>query len=246
MTKRVRTGVKGLDDVLCGGFIEGAAVLLHGAPGTGKTTLGLQYLHMGAFQQDEPGLLVTFEEFPHSLYRDAQAHGWDLHALEEANKLRIIFTSPQVLLSNLESPVSPLNRTIVDWDVRRVVVDSMTHFTRVTRDPRELRNVYNSVINAFKREGITSLLLSESSSYRLYPDKGRLAYMVDVIMMMRYVEVDSAMQRALLVLKMRGSQHAKNIYRFSIEQEGIVIKERFQNLHGVLTGMPTHLSNRGR
>jgi circadian clock protein KaiC len=246
MTKRVRTGVKGLDDVLHGGFIEGSAVLLQGAPGTGKTTLGLQYLHTGVVQEDEPGLLVTFEEFPYSLYRDAQAHGWDLRALEEANKLRIIFTSPQILLSSLQSPTSPLNRTIIEWNVRRVVLDSITHFTRMTRDPHELRNVYNSVINAFKREGITSLLLSESSSHKLYSDKGRLAYVVDTIMMMRYVEVDSAMQRALLVLKMRGSQHSKNIYRFGIEQEGIVVKEQFQNMHGVLTGMPTHLSSRGR
>jgi circadian clock protein KaiC len=246
MTKRVRTGVKGLDDVLSGGFIEGSAVLLQGAPGTGKTTLGLQYLHTGVVQEDEPGLLVTFEEFPYSLYRDAQTHGWDLRALEEANKLRIIFTSPQILLSSLQSPTSPLNRTIIEWNVRRVVLDSITHFTRMTQDPHELRNVYNSVINAFKREGITSLLLSESSSPRLYSAKGRLAYVVDTIMMMRYVEVDSAMQRALLVLKMRGSQHSKNIYRFSIEQEGIVIRERFLNMHGVLTGMPTHLSSRGR
>ena len=246
MTGRVRTGVRGLDDVLCGGFIEGAAVLLQGAPGTGKTTLGLQYLHTGIVQEDEPGLLVTFEEFPYSLYRDAQTHGWDLRALEEANKLRIIFTSPQILLSSLQSPTSPLNRTIVEWNVRRVVLDSITHLMRVTQDPHELRNVYNSVINAFKRESITSLLLSESSSRSLYSDKGRLAYIVDAILMMRYVEVDSAMQRALLVLKMRGSQHSKSIYRFGIEQEGIVVKEQFQNLHGVLTGMPTHLSSRAR
>ncbi len=244
MTERVRTGVNGLDKVLSGGFVRGSAVLLQGAPGTGKTTLGLQYLHTGIVQDDEPGLLVTFEEFPYSLYRDANTYGWDLRALEEANKLRIIFTSPHILLSSLQSPTSPLSRTIVEWDVKRVVLDSMAHFTRLTRDPSKLRNIYSTVINAFKREGITSLLISESSSQKIYSDRGRLAYVVDTIMMMRYVEVNSAMQRALFVLKMRGSTHSKGIHRFEVTQNGIVVKEQFQDLQGVLTGMPSRMSRR--
>ena len=90
MSERVHTGVAGLDEMLHGGFLEGSAVLVQGAPGTGKTTLGLQFLHTGIVEADEPGLLITIEEFPYSLMRDAQAHNWDLRALEEANKLRII------------------------------------------------------------------------------------------------------------------------------------------------------------
>jgi len=244
MNNRVPTGIKGLDTILSGGFVEGAAVLLQGEPGTGKTTFGLQYLYTGIVQYDEPGLLVTFEEFPYSLYRDALSHGWDLRALEEANKLRIIFTSPKILLSSLQTPTSPLNRTIMEWGVRRVVLDSISHFTRVTRDTHELRDIYNVTINAFKREGITSLLLSENSSTRLYADPGRLPYVVDSILMMRYVEINSMMQRALFVLKMRGSQHSKNIHRFEITQEGIVVKEEFKDMQGLLSGMPTHIAKR--
>ncbi len=245
-SNRVRTGISGLDKMLSGGFLEGSAVLVQGAPGTGKTTLGIQFLHSGIVQDDEPGLLVTFEEFPYSLYRDAQSHGWDLRALEEANKLRIIFTSPEILLSSLQSPSSPLSRTIIEWGVRRVVLDSITHFTRMTRAETELRDIYNVVINAFKREDITSLLLSEAKSSTIYPDKGRLAYVVDAIMMLRYVEINSAMQRAMLILKMRGSEHAKGIHRFEIRKEGLVVTEQFENLQGLLTGMPTYLSKRGR
>lgn len=241
MNNRIPTGIKGLDTILSGGFVEGTAVLLQGEPGTGKTTFGLQYLYTGIVQHDQPGLLVTFEEFPYSLYRDALSHGWDLRALEEANKLRIVFTSPKILLSSLQSPTSPLNRTIMEWGVRRVVLDSISHFTRMTRDPHELRDIYNTTINAFKREGITLLLLSENSLTKLYTDRGRLSYVADTILMMRYVEINSAMQRAILVLKMRGSQHSKNIHHFEITQEGIVVKEAFQNMQGLLSGMPTHI-----
>lgn len=238
MTKRVRTGVPGLDDMLRGGFLEGSAVLVQGAPGTGKTTLGLQYLYTGVVEEDEPGLLITFEEFPYSLLRDAQSHKWDLRALEEANKLRIIFTSPNLLLSNLQSPTSPLNRTILNWGVRRIVFDSVSHFARITRDPTRLREIYTTVVNSLKREGITSILTHEVSGTRLYPERDKLSYVVDTILMMRYVEVNSAIRRALLILKMRGSDHAQGIHRYEIRPGGIFVGDRFEGLRGLLTGMP--------
>lgn len=241
MTKRVRTGVPGLDEMLHGGFLEGSAVLIQGAPGTGKTTLGLQFLHTGIVDEDEPGLLVTFEEFPYSLMRDAEPHGWNLRALEEANKLRIIFTSPNILLSNLQSPTSPLNRTIMNWGVRRIVLDSVSHFSRITRDPTRLRDIYTTVVNGLKREGITSILTSETGGTRLYPERDKLSYVVDAILMMRYVEVNSAIQRALLILKMRGSQHEKGIRRYEIRPGGVHVTDRFEGLQGLLTGMPVRM-----
>ena len=244
MTNRVRTGVPGLDDMLAGGFLEGSTVLLLGAPGTGKTTLGLQFLYHGVVQEDQPGLFITFEEFPYALLRDAQGHRWDLRALEEANKLRIIFTSPQILLSNLQSPTSPLNRTIQEWGVRRIVMDSITHFTRITGDPVRLREIYGMVINALRREGVTSILTSETHTGLLNLDQDKLGYVVDTILMTRYVEVDSAMQRAIMVLKMRGSEHASGIYRFEIQQGGVTVTQRFEGLQGLLTGVPRHMAKK--
>ncbi len=239
MSKRAKTGIVGLDEMLAGGLLEGSAVLVKGAPGTGKTTLGFQFLHYGATQENEPGLLVTFEEFPNSLHRDAHSLGWDLKSLEEARKLKIIFTSPRVFLSSLESPNSPLNRTIVEWGIRRVVLDSITHFTRLTTDPSELRKIYNKVVNGLKREGTTFILTSEGATVGLDPqEKGRLSFVVDTIILLRYVEIESAMQRALLVLKMRGSDHAKDIRRFEIAQGGIRITGRFEGQEGLLSGSP--------
>jgi circadian clock protein KaiC len=225
--------------MLAGGLLEGSTVLVKGAPGTGKTTFGLQFLHYGAAQEREPGLLVSFEEFPHSLHRDAASLGWDLRSLEEAHKLKIIFTSPRVFLNSLESPTSPLNRTIMEWDIKRVVLDSITHFTRLTTHPTELRNLYNKVVNGLKREQTTSILTSEGLTMGLdRVEKGRLSFLVDTIILLRYVEIESAMQRALLVLKMRGSDHAKGIRRFEIGERGIRITGRFTGQEGLLTGRP--------
>jgi circadian clock protein KaiC len=237
--KRVSTGVSGLDDMISGGFLPGSAVLVQGAPGTGKTSLALQYLVHGATECDEAGLLISFEEFPRSLHRDAQSLGWDLARLEREGKLYILFTSPQVLLTSLQMPTSPLNRMLMENDIRRVVVDSVSHFRWFSQDTQELRKIYNALINAFKREGMTALLLGEETRADYgRQERGRLLFVVDAIILLRYIEIDSAIQRAILVLKMRGSEHTKEIRRYEIQTGGLKITGVFQGREAILSGTP--------
>jgi circadian clock protein KaiC len=237
--QRITTGVAGLDSMLGGGLLEGSATLVSGAPGVGKTTLGLQYLVAGA-KAGQPGLLVTFEEFPAALVRDAKAQGWDLRALEAEGKLRMFFTSPEVFLKSMQAPDSPLSEMIRAIEPQRAVLDSMSHFQRLTTDTVDLRHIYNSLVNGLKREGMTSLLLDEAA--RLigapYRHTGALPFLVDAIILMRYVEVDSAMQRAIAVLKMRGSAHAREIRGFSVTERGIQVGEPFSGREGILSGTP--------
>ena len=236
---RVATGVKGLDEMLSGGFLEGSAVLVRGAPGTGKTSLALQFLVHGAMQCQETGLLISFEEFPQSLNRDAQSLGWDLARLEKEEKLHILFTSPQVLLTSLQTPSSPLNRMLLEKNIRRVVVDSVSHFRRLSDDAQELRNIFNALTNAFKREGITSILIGEENRADYgRRERGRLSFVVDAIILLRYIEIDSAIQRAILVLKMRGSDHIKEIRRYEIQRGGLKITGVFEGREGILSGAP--------
>jgi circadian clock protein KaiC len=240
---RVETGVTGLDQMLNGGLLEGSTTIVRGASGTGKTTLGIQFLYSGIVQKDEPGLLITFEEFPHSLHRDALSLGWDLKKLEAQDRLRIIFTSPAVFLSNLQSPSSALNQTIQEWGVKRVILDSITHFTRLSSDPIKLREIYNHVINGLKREGVTTVVTSEDKATSLaFRERGALSFLVDTVIIMRYVEIESTMQRAILILKMRGSAHDREIRRFEIKPGGIAIGDRFEAREGLLTGSPRRVA----
>jgi circadian clock protein KaiC len=234
---RVKTGVPGLDKMLNGGLLPGSIVLVRGAPGTGKTSLAMQFLLEGA-RSDEPGLLITFEEFPASLYRDAASLGWELEPLEWERKLHLMFTSPEVFLAGLEIPDSPLNRLLREVNIRRVALDSVTHFGRLTSDAHELRHIYTRVINSLRREGVTSMLLGEESrSEAVRADRGGLSFTVDVIILLRYVEVESAVQRAIAVLKMRGSDHDKGIHRYDIGKGGLVVGDVFEGRPGLLYGI---------
>ena len=239
MASRISTGIRKLDEMLHGGLIPEATVLVRGAPVTGKTTLGLQFLLQG-IKLDQPALLVTFEEFPESIYRDAANLGWDLRALEERNLIRILFTSPEIFLASMEDPVSPMSELIREAGVKRLVLDSMTHFRKLERDPEKLRRMYSQVANAIKREGITSLLLSEApNAPSLMEDEtGHLLYVVDGVILLSYVETDSAMCRALTILKMRGADHAKDIRQYEIGEGGITLQERFKGQEAILSGAP--------
>lgn len=237
MENRVKTGITGLDAMLRGGFLPGSVLLIRGAPGAGKTSLALQFLIEGALQ-GETGLFVTFEEFPESLYRDAATLGFDLRALEEAGKLRLLFTSPAVLLHQLQNPESPLLVATTAGAIQRAVIDSMTHFTRMTADPHRLRQIYTTAVNGLRREGITTLLLSEETqTHSQHTDPGGLAYLSDGIILLRYVEVESDIRRALVVLKLRGSDHAREIRHYHIQTGGLVVGDVFPHRGAILSGI---------
>lgn len=236
--KRLSFGAADIDQMLGGGLFNGTATLISGAPGIGKTTLGLQFL-MAGIKAGQPGLMVSFEEFPSSLIRDALQLGWDLRSLEKSGELKIIFTSPEVFFNSLRSQDNPLIATAT-FAPERVVVDSAAHFQRLSNDPLRLREIYNTLVNALKREGMTSLLLDEAVNV-LEVQRGRMAslpFLVDTVILLRYVEVDSAMQRAIAVMKMRGSLHQKEIRRFEIKTGGLKIKEPFTGREGILSGLP--------
>jgi circadian clock protein KaiC len=187
-------------------------------------------------------LLISFEEFPQSLQYDALSLGWNLRTWQEQGLLHLYFTSPQVLLKSLESPAGPLSDLFIEKNIKRVVLDSVTHFTRVTNEQQQLRGIYNRLINALKREGTTSLLLAEEGRVEQRAERGALSFVVDTIILLRYVEVESAIQRAIAVMKMRGSDHVKEIRRYEIRKGGITVTGPFENRESILTGISHRVS----
>lgn len=234
---RVQTGITELDEMLHGGFMEGDAVMLAGSAGCGKTTLALQYLVNGV-KNGDPGVYMTFEEMPDQIYRDAKNFGWDLRKLEEQGKFRIICTSPNLLLESEGETL--LDESLRDIRPRRIVVDSLSHLAMFVKESELRREAYRLVMN-LKTRGISSVLIWESPQMAggtFSVTEVGLSFLVDCIVALKPVEIESSLRKALGILKMRGSDHDKRLREFQITPNGIKIESAFTNYEGLITGSP--------
>lgn len=241
--ERVKSGIPGLDEMLGGGFLLQTANLVEGAPGTGKTTLGMQFICHGIVACGEPGLVLTFEEFPQQYYRDAASFGWDFRQMEREGKLRVVMTSPEVSKADLERVGGRIERLVREIGAKRILVDSLSHFERISEDSAHLRGIVYGFVNALKREGLTAVLTRESVAL-LGEAEGTddvLAFLVDSYILLRYVEIESAVYKALLVLKMRGSNHDKGIRQFEITSRGVEVRAPFEGREGIMSGSPRRM-----
>ncbi len=263
--ERVRTGIPGFDTMLNGGYLPNSSNLVEGPPGCGKSTLGMQFIHKGT-QLGEPGIILTFEQLPESYYRDAANFGWSFHALERTDMLRVVVSSPEVAKIDLEQTGGMLEQLIMDIGAKRIVIDSITHFenalppsasgsrwersggNRLSEAPVKAEGVHiqrdhlYSFLNALKRQGLTSLVTRESlclfgDAQEDSSDTG-IHFVVDSYTMLRYVEIESAVKRAVIVLKMRGSAHDHAIRQFEIGAQGLSVTSPFEGQEGLMSGIP--------
>jgi len=236
---RVPTGISELDAMLHGGLMRGDVTLLVGCAGTGKTTLALQYLVNGATKFHENGLYITFEHMPAQIYRDAASFGWDIRKLEAEGKLRVVCTSPPVLVQFVESR-NPIDAIISEINAKRIVVDSISHLESFI-PASELRGELYRLISHLKMKELTSIFTAESHEVlgnQLVVTGVGLSFLVDCIILLRIVEIQSNLKKALTVLKIRGSDHDKQLREFEITPQGIKIAAAFAQYEGVLTGAP--------
>jgi circadian clock protein KaiC len=242
---RITTGIPGLDIVLDGGLVEGATVLVQGLPGAGKTTFGLQFIYHGATQCQEPGLIVSFEEFPTQMFRDAQNFGWDFEPLVRSGAVTIIATSPQAFYQQIRDPSSDLHRALTEGKIRRVFIDSLSHFQRLTDNPVELREILNSLLNRLRQSQVTAILTQE---VRWSEDEVSLEqYAVDTVIQLFFEPINRVQRRRFLeVLKARGQSFQSGRHGLEITDQGLRVypvpmpRGRERPLAGqrVATGVP--------
>jgi circadian clock protein KaiC len=224
--------------MLSGGFMELDAILVAGPAGTGKTTLGLQYLVNGANKFSENGIYVTFEQMPDQIYRDAVAFGWDLRKLEREKKFKLVCTSPDLLVAGDGEHL--LDETIRQLKPRRIVIDSLSHLAMYIEE-KNLRKETYRLLNYLKTKGLTSLSIWESSQIvgqEFSVTEIGVSFLVDCVVVLRLVEIESVMRKALVVLKMRGSDHDRALREFKINSHGIKVSKPFSGFQGIVTGVP--------
>jgi circadian clock protein KaiC len=226
MSEQISTGISGLDTILRGGITAGHAVLVQGTPGAGKTTLGLQFIYQGALRHNQAGLVITFEEFPQQIYHDALKLGFDLKALEAQNKLRVISTSPAVLHKQIQEGAGIIQRLVADMKVERILVDSITHFQRITTDPVALRDLLNSFLNSLRQGGFTTMLTQEVS-HEETEDVTFEQYIVDCVIRLSFALVNRTERiRTIEILKCRGQGFLAGKHSVEISEGGMRVFPR--------------------
>jgi circadian clock protein KaiC len=245
LADRVPTGVSGLDALLLGGVPRASATMVEGGTGTGKTLLGLHFLLEGV-RRGEPGILFTLEETPEQIRAIANNFGWKLAPLEAQGRLLISYTSPVELLTDRFLDV--VRRQVERVGARHAVLDSLTSMALGVPSERRFRELVYALSKHFRAAGVTPFMTMEVAELlgAAQLTGHGVSSTADNLILLRYVEVDGRLERAVSVLKARGTGHVTELRRFKIDGRGAHVGERFQDLRGVLTGVPQPERTAGR
>lgn len=154
---RMTTGVPGLDEILCGGLTAERIYLVEGTPGTGKTTLGLQFL-LDGLALGEPGLYITLSETADELDAVAESHGWSIDELsifELADDQRLAPDAQQSILHPSELELDETSQGVMDRveqiNPSRVVFDSLSEMRLLAQNPLRYRRQILALKQFFPR-----------------------------------------------------------------------------------------------
>jgi len=231
--KRLSIGVAGLDEMLGGGLPSGYSLLVAGPSGSGKSILAEAFLEEGG-RQGETGVIAAFEQRPN------RSRGRALADLIQDDRIGIIDT--RALSVSVDEISALLIAEIRRLKATRVVIDSLSGFELALAPTfrEDFRESLARMISALATTGATVLMTSELEDRYLdlrFSPYGT-AFLTDAIIVQRYIEVDSQLKRVLAVVKMRASDHSKDLRQYHIDAEGIRIGGKLAQFEGLLGGRP--------
>lgn len=228
---RSRTGISGLDDVLAGGFTPNRLYLVDGDPGTGKTTLSLQYLLEGA-RVGEKGLYFTLSETRDELAAVAKAHGWSLDGIEIieliASENELTADTQLTMYHPSEVELNETTRLMLDAVARinpqRVVFDSLSELRLLAQNPLRYRRQILALKQFFIGRNCTTLLLDDRTGDGTDMLLHSIAH--GVLTLEQLAPEYGAERRRLRIIKFRGTSYRGGYHDFTIEPGGLVVFPR--------------------
>lgn len=233
---KVRTGIPGFDSIISGGFRQGRTIVLSGPPGSGKTTFGMQFIHSGVKDFDEPGVYVTLSQSPDEIKNDFKSFGWDIDRLLEEGKMIIIDARPfkmedgfitldESLYRGETLPFMHLTQLILSSikriDAKRLVIDSLTVLGMQYTNSFYVRQGLQGMVHALEDQHCTSILISENNSTR--ENVPIEWYVASGIVLLHHVRKEETMERTIQVIKMRGTRHSEQIFPIKLGESGLQI-----------------------
>jgi len=234
-TIRITSGNKELDNICNGGFFRDSIILVSGATGTGKTLVATEFIG-GGIDAGERCLLLGFEESRGQLFRNADGWGRNFVKMEKEGKLKVYCEYPES--ASLEDHLIAVKKMIDEFKPDRVAIDSLSALERVAT-VKGFREFVIGLSAFIKQKEIAGLFTAVTASLMggTSITEAHISTITDSIILLRYVEMYGEMQRAITVLKMRGSMHDKAIREFNIDGQGLHIGKSFRNVTGILSGV---------
>jgi len=229
---RIRIGVPGLDQIANGGLPKGGSTIVLGPSGCGKTALALRFIFQG-LQEGERCLYVSFQENPAQLIRKAASFGWELRPYLEAGQLTIYHVAENAL--DLDVVATMVRSQLAAAPLHRMVIDSLAEMVLAAHESERLAAYARTLLGLLRSSGVSVITTSETSSLGPMTDPvGGLSFLYHNVILLRYIEVNSEIGRAVAMLKMRNSAHEKGLWRFVISNLGFEVKEKLEGVSGLL------------
>jgi circadian clock protein KaiC len=198
MTERISTGVAGLDKLIEGGVPKGSVVLVSGAPGTGKTILGMQFLE-SAIKKGKKCAYVTIEEHPSKILEQAKQFGFFAKPPEMISaqdvKYDLGWKKPDAVLDKIKLTLEKVGKKKVEV----VVIDSISSLS--LEDGLSARQLTRTLIEGLYKIGVTAIVTGEALQGD-YPDEVT-PFLVDGVIVMELDSLGSEVSRSIMVRKMR-------------------------------------------
>lgn len=233
-SRRLPMGVAGLDEMMGGGLPNGYSLLVAGPSGSGKSIMAAAFLAEGA-RRNETGVIAAFEQ------RANKSRGKLIADLIDSGKVGVVDT--RAVTVSVDEIAQLLIAEITRLKATRVVIDSLSGFELALAPTfrADFRESMARMASALSRTGATVMMTSELedryTDLRFSPYG--TAFLVDAIIVQRYIEVDSRLLRVMAVVKVRSSAHSNELRLFEIDDDGIQIRGMLPGQEGLLGGRPT-------
>jgi circadian clock protein KaiC len=232
--ERISSGVARLDTMLGGeGFYRGTTVLVSGTAGTGKTSLAASFVD-AACRRGERSLYFSFEESQDQLIRNMRSIGLNL---EQWTKKKLLqFHSSRATFYGLEMHLAMIHKIVQDFQPRVVVIDPIGSLIQAGNQ-RDAHIMIVRLIDFLKQKQITAFLTNlTSGGAALERTDVEISSIVDSWLFTRDIELDGERNRALYVLKSRGTAHSNQLREFLLTPHGVDLLDVYVGPEGVLTG----------